>query len=257
MDRRKHAPVRLCWCILVLVLATGGNKGFSQDLFNYVPNLPYTAQVVKSVVFLADGRHVRRETRMVQMRDSQGRTRIENIEDILPDDPGCNPESTPESTAHVSDKPVMVNLYVPLRRQFIQFLVSRKMARVMTFPGTGPIPTHGPNPNAIETKKEDLPGQMINGIYATGTRTTTRLPSDDRKGPDIVDVEESWVSPDLKIVVLSKHKSTAPGSDETMWEVQKLDRSEPEAALFEIPKDYKIVTTFDGAQASANPVQKK
>lgn len=62
------------------------------------------------------------------MRDSQGRTRIE--------------------TSH------MVNLYIPLRRQFIQLLVARKIARVMTFPGTGPIPTHGPNLNAVEITKE-------------------------------------------------------------------------------------------------------
>jgi len=179
--------------------------------------------------------------------------REERIENFLPDDPGCNLERTPEYTAHVSDKPVMVYLYVPLRRQYIEFLVSRKMARVMTFPGTGPIPTHGPNLNAIETTTEDLPGQMVNGIYAVGTRTTTRIPSDDRKGPDIVDVQESWVSPDLEIVVLSKHKSTAPGSDEVMWDVQKVDRSEPEAALFEIPKDYKIVTTFDGSQSDSSP----
>lgn len=242
MDRRKHAPTRFCWCILVLVLATGGNKAFGQDLFDYVPNLPYTAQVMKSyVVSSADGRGVRRETRLVRMRDSQGTTRIEAFP---PDDPGSN---------HVSDKPVMVYLYVPLRRQYIEFLVSRKMARVMTFPGTGPIPTHGPNLNAIETTTEDLPGQMVNGIYAVGTRTTVRIPSDDRKGPDIVDVEESWVSPDLKIVVLFKHKSTDRGSDDTMWEVQQLDRSEPDAALFEIPKDYKIVARFEGSRADSSP----
>jgi hypothetical protein len=48
-------------------------------------------------------------------------------------------------------------------------------------------------------------------------------------------VEETWVSPDLKIVLLDKN------SDGTINEILDLDRSEPDAALFEIPTDYKIV----------------
>jgi hypothetical protein len=242
VDRRKHAPTLwLCWCILVV--ATGDNKAFSQDLFDYVPNLPYTAKVVNSyLVSLADGTLVRRETRVVQMRDSQGRTRIETFP---PADPGCN---------LVSDRPDMVNLYVPLRRQFIQLVVARKIARVMTFPGTGPIPTHGANPNAVEITTKNLPGQTVNGIHAVGTRTTVRVPADDGNSPDVVDVQESWVSPDLEIVVLAKHESTARGSDDARWEIQKLDRSEPDAAFFEIPTDYKTVTaTFDGSQADSPP----
>ena len=169
------------------------------------------------------------------MRDSQGRTRIETFPPG-----GCNLGS---------DKPSMVNLYLPLRRQFIQLVVARKIARVMTFPGTGPIPTHGANPNAVEITKENLPGQIVHGVYAVGMRTTERVPSDDGKSADVVDVQESWVSPDLEIVVLAKHKSTDRRSDGTVWEIQKLDRSEPDAALFEIPADYKIVTaTFDETQ---------
>jgi hypothetical protein len=56
-----------------------------------------------------------------------------------------------------------------------------------------------------------------------------------------VDVEEKWVSPDLRIIVLDKYKNTKTGSDETITEIRELDRSEPDAALFEIPADYKIV----------------
>ena len=90
---------------------------------------------------------------------------------------------------------------------------------------------------------------MVHGVYAIGRRITQRMPPDDGKGQDVVDVQESWISPDLKIVVLAKHRSTARGSDNPTWAIRKLDRAEPEAALFEIPKDYKIVTaTFDGSR---------
>jgi hypothetical protein len=56
-----------------------------------------------------------------------------------------------------------------------------------------------------------------------------------------VDVGEKWVSPDLKIVVLDKYRNSNTGSDETVSEIRQLERTEPDAALFEIPADYKIV----------------
>jgi hypothetical protein len=145
----------------------------------------------------------------------------------------------------------MVNLYVPLRRQFIQFLPWSKTARVMTFPGTGPIPTHWENSG--NTTSESLPGQTIGGVYTVGTRTTQVRASDGGRGPNVVDVEEKWVSPDLKVVVLSKYASTSPRSDETITEIKDLDRSEPDAALFEIPADYKIVTVTVGPQTDSQP----
>lgn len=232
MDRRGHSgALRLGFQVIVAVTVWSANA-LSQNPFDYVPNLPYTAQFAQTYFeTLPNGIQVLRESRFVQMRDSQGRTRIESFPPSRFDDP---------------NQPTTVNLYVPLLRQFVQLNPGTKTARVMTFPGTGPIPTHGSNLNAVETTTENLPGQMVHGVYAIGTRTTQRMPSDDSKGPDVVDVQESWISPDLKIVVLAKYKSTAPGSDNPMWEIQKLDRGEPEAALFEIPKDYKIVTaTFD------------
>jgi len=67
------------------------------------------------------------------------------------------------------------------------------------------------------------------------------MPSDGGRGPDVVSVEEKWVSSDLKIIVLDKYKNANTGSDETTAEIRELDRSEPDAALFEIPTDYKIV----------------
>jgi hypothetical protein len=184
-----------------------------QDPHDYVPNLPYIAQAVGTgFETLADGTQVRRERAVVQMRDSQGRTRIET--------------------------PGVVNLYVPLQRRFIQLFPGRKTASVMTW-AEGPIPTHGQSLG--KTTSESLPGKTINGIYAVGTRTTHVMPSDGGRGPDVVSVEEKWVSSDLKIIVLDKYKNANTGSDETTAEIRELDRSEPDAALFEIPTDYKIV----------------
>jgi hypothetical protein len=151
------------------------------------------------------------------------------IESFASDDPNCG---------HDRCKPDVVNLYVPLRHQFIQLFPGRKTASVQSW-GTGPVPTQGQNFGKI--KSESLPGRTINGVYVVGTRTTRVIPSDGGNGPEVVSVEEKWVSPDLKVIVLDKYKNTNTGSDETITEIRELDRSEPDAALFEIPTDYKIV----------------
>jgi hypothetical protein len=207
------------------ILATLSTQAFCQtDPFDYVPNLPYTAQIIaKDVQTRADGTHVELETKVFRARDSQGRTLIASFQ------------------SDNADRPMMVNLYIPLRRQFIQLFPGQKAARVMTFPGSGPIPTHGLSLNAVKITMESLPGKTIHGIYVEGMRTTQVIPPDNGYGREVVDVEETWVSPDLKIVVFSKDTSTDPSSDQTITEIRQLNRSEPNAALFEIPADYKIV----------------
>jgi len=226
MDRREKMRVLRFWVLVAAVACP--SRAFSQDPHDYVPNLPYTAQLVGTgFETLADGTRVAYEDRLVRMRDSQGRTRIEVCasHDLNRGHDGCQPD--------------VVNLYVPLRREFIQLFPGRKAASVGTW-GPGPVPTHWQTPG--KTTTESLGGRLINGIYAEGTRTTRLIPSDSGHGPDIAYVFEDWVSPDLKLTVLHKDTSTNthPSNNETTTEVRELRRTEPDASLFEIPVDYKI-----------------
>jgi hypothetical protein len=214
---------------IIVAIAACASHALCQDAHDCVPNLPYTAQVIAtSFETLAHGTRVRREEKVVQMRDSRGRTRIEVFQDG--DSNCCN-----------RSKPDWVNLYIPLRRQFIQLFPGRKTASVMTY--SVPVPTHGQGLGKITTVS--LGGRLINGIYAEGTRITQVIPSEGGRRPDIVYVEEKWISPDLKIVVLSKGTSSTNPGEETTTEIRELDRSEPDAALFEIPADYRIVALLD------------
>ena len=70
-----------------------------------------------------------------------------------------------------------------------------------------------------------------------------------------MNVQETWISPDLKIVVFSKDTSTDPDSDQITTEIRQLDRSEPNPALFEIPADYKIVEATTGPSVGRGPGQ--
>lgn len=123
----RHEKIRALWFWVLLAAVACPSRVFCQDPQDYVPGLPYTAQVVGTgFQTLADGTRVRYEDRLVWMRDSQGRTCIE----VFPEDDSncCN------------GKPDSVNLYIPLRHQFIQ-LFPGKTASVATY--SVPVPTHG------------------------------------------------------------------------------------------------------------------
>jgi hypothetical protein len=218
--------------ILPVVACACSACAFCQDPLDYVPNLPYTALVEqKYPEMLADGSRVRRQRKLVEMRDSQGRTRIEHFP---PEDVNC---------CRGDDRPDVVDLYFPLQRQFIQLFPGRKTASVFTFPGTGPIPRHF-DPNGKNAKRENLPGKTIEGIFSEGTRVTYGPAHGDGRTAKAGCVEETWVSPEMKIAVRTKYSGTC--SDGGITEIRELDRNEPDATLFEIPKDYKAVTAKEG-----------
>jgi hypothetical protein len=224
VDQREQARKPWLW-FWALTLAACSSQALCQDLHDYVPNLPYIAQVVGTAFeTLADGARVRRENKVTQMRDSQGRTRIE----VFQDD---------DSKRNNGGKPDWVNLYIPLRRLFIQLFPGQRTASVMTY--SVPVPTHGQDLG--KTTTESLGERLINGVSAEGTRITRVIPFSGGRGPDIVDVEEKWVMPDLKITVIAKDTTSTNPGEETTTEVRELDRSEPDPALFEIPTDYKVV----------------
>ncbi len=56
-------------------------------------------------------------------------------------------------------------------------------------------------------------------------------------------VTESWLSPDLKVTVLSKNSD--PRMGEFAMRLQNIDHTEPDPALFRVPADYQIVDEND------------
>jgi hypothetical protein len=86
---------------------------------------------------------------------------------------------------------------------------------------------------------EDLGTQIIEGVTAEGKRHTTTWPVDSF-GNDrpIITTSESWTSPDLKEVILSK--SDDPRSGEHTHKLFTIDRSEPDPSLFEPPPGYAV-----------------
>jgi hypothetical protein len=98
-----------------------------------------------------------------------------------------------------------------------------------------------PGAQRQNVKTESLGRQTIEGVQADGTRTTMTIPAGQMGNEQpIVIVRESWYSPDLQTVVLSKH--TDPRFGETTSRLSNISRGEPARSLFEVPADYKVTT---------------
>jgi hypothetical protein len=82
--------------------------------------------------------------------------------------------------------------------------------------------------------KEDLGEQVVEGVMAKGTRTTTVIPAGAIGNEQPITVtSEEWFSPDLKVLVMTKHAD--PRSGETTYRLTDVTLGEPDASLFELP----------------------
>lgn len=90
-----------------------------------------------------------------------------------------------------------------------------------------------------QTTSEDLGQEMIEGVLATGQRTTTVIPAGAiGNAQPIQIVSEQWMSPDLKVLVLTKHSD--PRAAATTYRLSNIVRAEPDRSLFVVPPDYTV-----------------
>jgi hypothetical protein len=92
---------------------------------------------------------------------------------------------------------------------------------------------------AGERKTESLGTQTIEGVTAEGTRSTLTIPAGEIGNTLPIEiVDESWYSPELQIMVMTRHRD--PRSGETTYRLTNINRSEPDRSLFEVPADYTV-----------------
>jgi hypothetical protein len=89
-------------------------------------------------------------------------------------------------------------------------------------------------------KEESLGQKLIEGVMTDGKRMTTTLAAGaiGNQAPITV-TSEQWFSPDLEILVMTRHSD--PRSGETSYTLTNIVRAEPQAGLFDLPSDYTIV----------------
>jgi hypothetical protein len=180
---------------------------------------------------LADGTKITTQSEIRKWRDSQGRFRKQGAEIAAGEEPAFR----------------MVRIIDPVNNTFTMLNLETKVATVFHLPDQGPGRLHPWTDRdekpimarpGVKVKVEKLEGREIAGIYAEGRRETrVRPPGKVNNDKVIVSVSERWVSPDLKILLAS---SMDDPREKLTREITKLDRTEPDPALFQIPSDFTV-----------------
>lgn len=198
-----------------------------------VKGVPYSAQIVtESTQTLGDGTRITRKSTGAVYRNGEGRTRREQkLGAIGP----IALEGEPQQVVFIND-PVGGAHYVLDEGS----RTARKLPYLENPPAQPPLPSDFAE-KADPVKTESLGKQMIEGVEAEGTRSTITIPAG-RVGNDrpLEIVSERWYSPELQVVVLSKHKD--PFAGENVYRLTNISRDEPALNLFEVPAGYSITT---------------
>ena len=218
-----------------------GFVGFEAGLSGRtVSGAPFTADFSTEMTeVLPDGNRIDNKTTGTFARDSQGRTRRELT---LSSIGGYSTSANGGGPAHgvvISD---------PVGRVSYVLDANRKQAREMNIPNNpfrgGNGANRGSNPNAQSNPNvttQSLGTQTIGGIAADGTRTTRTIPAGQVGNEKPIEITvERWYSPDLQTDVLIKRSDPRGGT--TVFQLTNVVRSEPDAALFQVPSDYTVVS---------------
>ncbi|HWY47129.1 MAG TPA: hypothetical protein VNX70_07090 [Bryobacteraceae bacterium] len=206
-----------------------------------VTGAPYSAQAVTQFTqTLADGNHIQRSTTASLARDSQGRTRTERSMAAI----GALAGSGAASKAVFINDPVAGTGYM--------LDATHKTARQMPanrhrppsdpslLPGTGTqAHAFSEQRSNANVKIDDLGTQVMDGLSVQGKRKTkTILAAQAGSARDIEVVTETWYSPDLQMVVMSK--TSDPRFGDSLYQVTNISRAEPDPSLFAVPSDYQV-----------------
>jgi TonB family protein len=202
-----------------------------------VRGLPFSAKVeLETVSQLQDGTQITRKTYNLDARDSSGRTHNEMRNWIAAE--GEEPNLT------------RVELYDPATKTRTDLFPLTKVARQWVAPTAGQS-TLMAGTAKPELTREEIGTDTMEGLPVKGTRVTQTF-SAGVMGNDrpLSIVTEYWYAAELRLNLLTKR--TDPGHGVQTVRVTELVREEPDAKLFAIGEDYRVVNE-SGAPLMAGP----
>ncbi|HUB78957.1 MAG TPA: hypothetical protein VMB03_09185 [Bryobacteraceae bacterium] len=203
-----------------------------------VKGAPFSADITtENNRVLQDGNRIHQVSKLRFYRDGEGRTRREQSLNNL----GSLASNTNLPTViFISDPVAGVNYALnPASKT-----ASKSLAGGRGAGGRGGRMRGGPPPREERNvKTESLGSKTVEGVTAEGTRTTITIPAGQEGNEQPIEtVIESWYSPDLQMVILSKRSD--PRNGETVTRYTNIVRGEPAHSLFELPADYKIAHRY-------------
>ncbi len=233
---------------------------------------PFCASVVtEHTQSLADGNRIHTNDTSTLCRDGEGRTRREAGLNLL----GATQQtSTPRlititdpvaGVRYLLDTENKIAQKIPLPPEGVVTAAGRPAhlpeKQVMIYHRTGGPGPGDPGPDVFfndvmvrkavpdsgesAPKSENLGDQTIDGIHVTGTRVTHIIPAGKMGNEKPISVtSERWYSSELKATVSTKHDD--PWAGELKTDLKNINTAEPDASLFTVPADYKVIDVKDG-----------
>jgi hypothetical protein len=245
----------------------GGGIGFSFvgaefSLDKLVKGAPYSAEAVTEMTqTLNDGNRIVNSTTAVVYRDSEGRTRREQtiraigpfsasgegLTTISINDPAKGTAYMLDPANRIAFKNQVFQFEMPpppeaaggpgVRGQVQNFTFARSGGGEMQVVTAEPGVRAGNEPP--KPKIESLGKQSVEGVDATGTRTTITIAAGQIGNERPIEiVDEHWYSQELQTTVMSRHFD--PRSGEVVYRLKNINRAEPDHSLFEVPANYTI-----------------
>ena len=219
---------------------TTGGVFFSAEMSDFgkvITGAPYTATVSTEMIqVLSDGNRINNKTAASLARDSQGRTRREESMEMV----GPWPVNGPK-LVFINDPTSQTNYVLDSSKQTVAVMKHPSFNAVggepgfkVEFAGKGPA---GAQPEQIKT--ESLGSQTMEGVAVEGRRVTRTIAAGQIGNMQPIEIiSEVWTSPDLQVIVMSKHSD--PRFGETVYQLTGIQRIEPDHSLFEIPPGYAV-----------------
>jgi hypothetical protein len=222
-----------------------------------ITGAPYTATAsTETTQVLGDGNRIANNSTVSLARDSQGRTRREETMGMV----GPWQVNGPK-LVFINDPASQTNYVLDENQQ-----TAMAMKLPNSPPGSIPPPplppgaqmqtgvdmgymargganvtfiSKGPGGVQPDVKTESLGVQTMENVSVEGKRVTTTIPAGQIGNLQPIEtVSEVWFSPDLQVVVMSKHSD--PRFGETTYQLTGIQRSEPDPSLFQVPPGYTV-----------------
>jgi hypothetical protein len=256
----------LAIAVLASAAATAQPATATGALERVVTGVPFSAEsVTEYVQTISDGSHVKKETTALVARDSNGRTRYSQAGlRLLP--------GAPKIFSTIRDPVAGVRYWIdPDEKLARRELIRRPEAQAANSIGTATgansgatadghdggdaqeaaikiarqsianvLSAHGKDlAGAIRSEVTPLGNRVIENVHAAGARAKVLVPAG-QIGNDspLVFRSETWYSPELSIVVLSRVIDPIMG--ETIFQLTHLRRGEPDSSVFQVPSGYRI-----------------
>jgi hypothetical protein len=217
---------------------------------NVVKGAPYSARAItERIQKFVDGNQIVRRNEAAYYRDSEGRLRVEQQLNTV----GNWSASGDAPRIIMIGDPVSGEYYSldPRNRTAVKNVgMSKRLAQQKLREEAGaankpakPSPAAAPSVQVSDDGKrrtENLGSQRIEGVDAVGKRITRIIPAGEIGNTLPIEItDESWFSPELQMVVMTKHHD--PRSGDTIYRLTNINRSEPNRSLFQVPADYRVV----------------